>query len=237
VAVIEDRYLRRLPDSTRVLFCSDGLRNQYTELFGAVPNSAVLYNPALLTPSPDGTVLPDLARRAEVTGGHPGPVVGFLGGGDPRKGGDLVIPAIAADPELFLVHAGPSALDDSIIRGRSRNLGHLRDVTELLDVIDVLIVPSRFEPFGLVVAEAAARGVPVLVGPKVGAAPLVLDHGAGAVWWPPDPLGPAVAGLVARRAEIATAGRALVAHLDPKLLADQLFIELDQAANRRRSRA
>jgi glycosyltransferase involved in cell wall biosynthesis len=233
VAALEDRYLRRLPPSTRVLFCSDGLRDQYTALFGPVGNSGILYNPALLTSAPDDALLPDPVRRAAITGGHAGPVVGFLGGGDPRKGGDLVVDAVAADPDLFLVHAGPSRLDDSAVAGRAHDLGHLRDVTELLDVIDVLLVPSRFEPFGVVVAEAAARGVPVLVGEKVGAAPLVLECGTGAEWRPSQPLGPAVAALTARRPEIAAAGKSLVQRLDPRLLADQLFADLDAAAEQR----
>jgi glycosyltransferase involved in cell wall biosynthesis len=238
VAVLEDRYLRRLPAATRVLFCSDGLRDQHAELFAPIPDSGVLYNPALLSPAPRHAELPDTARRAQVTGGHTGPVVGFLGGADPRKGGDLVVAAVAADPDLFLVHAGPTRLDDATLRGRSRDVGHLRDVTELLDVIDVLLVPSRFEPFGLVVAEAAARGVPVLVGAKVGAAPLVVECGAGAVWSPSDPLGPAVADLIGRRTQIAAGGRELVQRLDPVRLADELFAELEAAAERRtRSRA
>jgi glycosyltransferase involved in cell wall biosynthesis len=236
VAVIEDRYLRVLPESTRVLFCSDGLRDQYRALFGPVENAAVLYPPALLAPAPAHTVLPDLVRRAAIAGEHRGPVLGFLGGGDPRKGGDLLLAAMAADPDLFLVHAGPSPLDDSAAGGRARNLGHLRDVTELLDVIDVLMVPSRFEPFGLVVAEAAARGVPVLVGAQVGAAPLVLECGTGAVWNPSEPLGPAVGALVARRAEIAAASKNLLRRLDPTVLADQLFLDLDAAAERRAGR-
>jgi glycosyltransferase involved in cell wall biosynthesis len=235
VAVLEDRYLRRLPMSTRVLFCSDGLRDQFSELYGPPPNSGVLYNPALLQRPASDVSLPDPARRAALIGDHAGPVVGFLGGGDPRKGGDLVVDAVAAEPELFLLHAGPSPLDDARIRSRSRGMGHLHDVTELLDVVDVLLVPSRFEPFGLVVVEAAARGVPVLVGPGVGAAPLVLAEDAGEVWLPGTPLGPEVRRLMARRAAIAENGARVLARIDPQRLADQLFADLAAAADRNRA--
>jgi len=235
VAVFEDRYLRRLPASTRVLFCSDGLRDQFAEFFGMPANAGVLYNPALLRRPAADTTLPDLTRRSDLTGSHDGPVLGFLGGGDPRKGGDLVIDAVAAEPDLFLLHAGPSALDDARVRGRSRGLGHLRDVTELLDVIDVLLVPSRFEPFGLVVVEAAARGVPVLVGPQVGAAPLVLAEDAGEVWLPGTPLGPEVRKLIARREAIAANGARVLERVDPERLADQLFADLTAAAESNRA--
>jgi len=239
VAALEDRYVRRIPAEIRLLFCSDGLRDQFTEIYGPASNSGVLYNPALGGRVGPGRSIPDADLRARLTGGHDGYVVGFLGGGDTRKGADLVLAAVAADPELFLIHAGPRPMDDSdrLLKGRTRGLGHLRDVTELLDAIDVLLVPSRFEPFGLVVAEAAARGVPVLVDSRVGTAPLVLETGAGAVWTQPEPLGPAVARLTANRPAIAAAGRALTDRLDPSILADQLFAELDAAFERRLRRS
>lgn len=238
VARLEDRYLRRLPNTTRVLFASDVLRRDYAELFGDPPNAGVLYTPALLPAPGTHRELPDPVLRAELVGDHAGPVLGFLGGADPRKGGDLVLAAVARERELFLVHAGPSPLDDSAValRGRTRSLGHLSDVTRLLDAVDVLLVPSRFEPFGAVVAEAAARGVPVLVSEQVGAAPLVIETGAGAVWTPPEPLGPLVTDLIARRAQVVKGAQRLVQRLDPGCLADQLFVHLDEAAERNRSR-
>jgi glycogen(starch) synthase len=233
VAQLEDRYLRRITDSTRVLFCSEGLQRQYHELFGPPPSEGVLHNPALLEVGLEH----DAARRHELTGGHSGPVVGFLGGGDPRKGGDYVVRAVAADPDLFLLHAGPSPLDDSLIASRARNMGHLADVTELLDAIDVLLVPSRFEPFGMVVVEAAARGVPVLVSPGVGAGPLLVEAGAGAEWVPAQPLRPAINALLAHDTDVAAAGKRLVEAVDPRLLADQLFAHLDEAADRNQAHA
>ena len=200
IAALEDRYIRRLPISTRLLFCSQGLRDEFEAIYGVHSNAGVLYNPALMDPAMDGR-MHDVERRTDLTRGHTGPVVGFLGGGDLRKGGDLLLRALAAEPELFLLYAGPGSLDvgDGPVHERVRYLGHLASVDALLSAIDVLVVPSRFEPFGLVVAEAAAYGVPVLVGPRVGAAPLVVETGAGAIWWPPAPLGAAIDSLLARR--------------------------------------
>jgi glycosyltransferase involved in cell wall biosynthesis len=238
VALLEDHYLRHLPSTTRVLFCSDGLGRDYAELFGDPPNAGVLYNPALLPALNEYRRTPDAVLRGELVGDHSGPVLGFLGGADPRKGGDLILEAMAREPELFLVHAGPSPLDDSAsaLRGRTRSLGKLRDVTILLDAVDVLLVPSRFEPFGLVAAEAAARGVPLVVSDRVGAAPLVIATGAGSVWTPPEPLGPLVTDLIARRGQVMEGGRSLVQCLDPDKLACQLFSYLDEAAECNRSR-
>lgn len=229
VARLEDCYLSRVPDSTRILFCSDVIRDDFTRLYGSHANSTVLPHPALLDAPTAGRELPDPRIRRSVVGDHAGPVVGFLGGGDPRKGGDLLTDAVAAEPDLFLVHAGGPGLDVSHPRlaGRTRDLGYLSDVSRLLDAVDVLVVPSRFEPFGLVVIEAAARGVPTLVSPVVGAASLAVRAGAAGVWTPGTPLGPAVADLRRRRPEVASAGLGLAGSLDPRRVADALFAELD----------
>lgn len=237
VAVLEDHYLRRVPASTRILFCGDGLRADFAHLYGAPRNARVLYNPAFKSSVSAPGRLPDQGLRSALVGDHAGPVVGFLGGGDVRKGADLVLDAVARDPNVFLVHAGPTRLDDSDprLQGRTRGLGNLGDINELLDVVDVLLVPSRFDPFPLVVAEAASRGVPVLVAAPVGTAPLVAETGAGELWAADQPLGPAVARLVAGRAQFAAGGRRLADRLDPARLADERFAELDAALDRRRS--
>ena len=87
-----------------------------------------------------------------------------------RKGGDLVVAALARlrrdyDSEITLTVVGPEqwplpgALPDGI-----RFLGALppADVTALYDSHDLFVMPSRIEPFGIVFAEALARGMPCI---------------------------------------------------------------------------
>ena len=74
--------------------------------------------------------------------------------------------------------------------------------------------------------------MPVLVGPKVGTAPLVTRTDAGGIWWPPERLGPAVRRLIAERATVVANGAALAAALDPAALADELFAHIDAALGR-----
>ena len=48
-----------------------------------------------------------------------------------------------------------------------------QDVPELMKAADFLVFPSRYEPFGLVVLEAMATGIPVITAATTGAAQLV----------------------------------------------------------------
>ena len=87
-----------------------------------------------------------------------------------RKGGDLVVAALAIlrrdyDPDIALTIIG---LDNWPLPGPPpdgvRLLGVLPpdEVTALYDSHDLLVMPSRLEPFGLVFAEALARGLPCI---------------------------------------------------------------------------
>jgi glycosyltransferase involved in cell wall biosynthesis len=62
-------------------------------------------------------------------------------------------------------------------------------VSEELRQADCLVLPSRLDSFGLIVAEALASGVPVIVSDAVGARDLVLEEGSGWIF----PSGDAVA--------------------------------------------
>jgi glycosyltransferase involved in cell wall biosynthesis len=50
---------------------------------------------------------------------------------------------------------------------------HRQDVPDLMKAADFLVFPSRYEPFGLVVLEAMATGLPVVTAATTGAAELV----------------------------------------------------------------
>jgi glycosyltransferase involved in cell wall biosynthesis len=87
-----------------------------------------------------------------------------------RKGGDLVLAALAVlrrdhDIAITLTVAGPDRwpLPGTPPEG-VEFLGTLapEELTALYDSHDLLVMPSRFEPFGVVFTEALARGLPCI---------------------------------------------------------------------------
>jgi glycosyltransferase involved in cell wall biosynthesis len=97
-----------------------------------------------------------------------------------RKNLDTVLQALVQVPDLHLAVAGNTQgspyLDLAKSLGLSQRvhfLGHRSDVPELMKAVDFLVFPSRYEPFGLVVIEAMASGLPVITASATGAADLV----------------------------------------------------------------
>ena len=57
-----------------------------------------------------------------------------------------------------------------------RFLGYVDAIEQLYAAVDYVVLPSHYEPFGLVVTEALQCGTPVIVSNKVGAAELMQPH-------------------------------------------------------------
>jgi len=116
------------------------------------------------------------------------PLVLFLGRLIPRKGADLLIEAFAtACPELGrLVIAGPEGIPgyraqlekcarDSGVGDRVVFTGPLYEEAKMsaLRDADIFALPSQYENFANVVAEAIACGIPVIISPFCGICSLV----------------------------------------------------------------
>jgi UDP-glucose:(heptosyl)LPS alpha-1,3-glucosyltransferase len=111
------------------------------------------------------------------------PVLLFVGKEFRRKGLDFLFQALRAAggrARLLVVGAGESGRYASLARSmglgeRVRFIGHSADVRRYYAASDLFVFPSTFDAFGMVVLEAMASGLPVVVSPTVGAAELV-DH-------------------------------------------------------------
>lgn len=228
VARMEDAYLRRTGSGAQVLWCSEFIREEYLRLYGAPARGRILYDPALDA----GDVAPG-PRPVPADA----PVIGFLGGLDPRKGYRELIAAVAAVPGARLVMAGPGSggFSDHRLGERLTALGWVADLAAFWARIDVLAMPSRFEPFGMAATEAAIRGIPVLLSPQVGCAHLIVGDGAGAVWDGTQEDFAAQLRALSRRGLDRPGFPQRVAHtLDPRRLGEQLLAHWTTAATVRR---
>jgi glycosyltransferase involved in cell wall biosynthesis len=137
---------------------------------------------------PNGVQLDDFRSRSEGSDFRSRhrlsqrPVIGFLGRIHPGKGLEYLIPALARmqRTDVVLVAAGP---DSGGFRGRMEELARHHGVSErviftgmirgaekveMLSGLDLFVLPSQHENFGIAVVEAMAAGCAVIVSDQVG---------------------------------------------------------------------
>jgi glycosyltransferase involved in cell wall biosynthesis len=183
VLYAEDYYYRRWNPETRMLYDSELTKREFHRLYGELPREDVLvYDfPAVNF----ATAEERAAARVKFLGGEEKRlVVGYLGGLQERKGYKPLLEAMAKEPGLFLLMGGSytEGFVDERLAGRMKAVGLVEDTAGFYAACDVLVVPSVFEPLGLVAFEAAARGIPVIATEEVGALPHLVEHGAGFAW-------------------------------------------------------
>lgn len=103
--------------------------------------------------------------------------IAFVGKEWKRKGLDIAVEAVREfrkfDPSATLSVFGVDACDlPRSIRQLDWVLFNGWSSSIPWDTFDVLLHPARYEAFGMVVAEARSRGIPVIMSPQVGASDL-----------------------------------------------------------------
>jgi glycosyltransferase involved in cell wall biosynthesis len=104
---------------------------------------------------------------------------------NPMKGGDVLRRAferiLSTRPNVRLVILGYTARAGDVFRGLESHITPIdwvagsREVAQILKATDVVVVPSRYEPFGMMCSEAMAAGVPVVVTAVGGLREMVTD--------------------------------------------------------------
>ena len=151
-----------------------------------------------------------------------------------RKGLDTLFEAFrhvrAELPSAVLVVGGRTPAEDvralavhHRVQGGVRAIGFIEDMRAAYSVADVLVFPTRFDPWGLPIVEALACGTPVAASARAGASQVIQPGRTGTtIADPADPKLVALAAVAAlslrREPDVA---RASVEHLAwPKIVAD-----------------
>ena len=190
--------------------------------------------------------VPDTAPPWAPDDGHRRPVIGFVGRIEPRKGPlDLVHAAAAiraGAPGARIVLVGDDPYDSAPDYARrvraSTDVEHIAwvpDGAAVMRHLDVLVAPSRQEPFGTVLAEAMAAGTPVVATRVGGLAEVVADGVTGRLVAPgrPDELASAVLEVLAARDTMGAAARERARRFGADAYADRVETILLDAAGKR----
>jgi glycosyltransferase involved in cell wall biosynthesis len=128
-----------------------------------------------------------------------GPFAGCIAVLSPRKGVDVLLKAapyvFERLPEARLAVVGNGSLRRDLERQaralglgeRVRFLGYRGPSARYLRSLDAFVLPSRYEPFGIALAEAMACGVPQITTGVGGTAEVVRDGETGLLCRPEDP--------------------------------------------------
>jgi glycosyltransferase involved in cell wall biosynthesis len=185
-AVLRRRYVKKfdlIVMASRIEASNSAERGEIPENFAILPHPVHDdAGPQLQTPNQ--TDSPKDIRK--------GFLVGFLGRLSGKKNLDLMIRALPILPEKISLdvagdgpeRAGLRSLADQLgVADRVRWLGFVEGVAKagFLRQIDLLVMPSDFECFGMAAAEAMVHGIPVVVTPQTGIAELVRSQGGGEV--------------------------------------------------------
>lgn len=175
--------------SQRVITCSQRMRDSVITLFDTKADAVdVIPNGIDLT---DWSVAEEDSEVARQRWAPTGRLAVFVGRLEWEKGVQTLIDAMPLldSPDVHLVIAGTGSYETALVE-QARDLIEAEKITitgwlphadlrALQACSDVIIVPSRYEPFGLVALEGGALDVPVVVADTGGLREVVDDGRAG----------------------------------------------------------
>lgn len=185
----------------RVIVCSQHMAREVDRLFG--DGSLDSEHVAVIANGIDAHrwhSTPSAAAAARDRHAATGPLIVFVGRLEWEKGAHTLIDALPRLrrrlPGLRVVIAGRGGAADNLARqARDRRVASMveftgwlpeRELHSLIAGTDALVVPSIYEPFGLVALEGAALGAPLVVAETGGLAEFVVDGQTGRCFTPGD---------------------------------------------------
>jgi UDP-glucose:(heptosyl)LPS alpha-1,3-glucosyltransferase len=234
----------RHPALRRAIAVSNFVRHDLEQQFGLKTGKTVtIYNGVDLerfAPLTDTEARVRIRQRLGLSASTP--VVMFVGNGFGRKGLASMLeawPTLRTSPHLLIVGNDRAAASYErlaarlAIGDRVSFLGAQPRVEDLLHAADVLALPSFFEPFGNVVMEAMACGLPALTSACSGVAELMpAELQEFIVNDPSDPweISARLDALIKARPEVSRAARPTAERFTWRAYADQLLRVLNSIA-------
>ena len=191
-----EREMFQHPALQAVICCSHMVRNDVLRYFPLAPERCVVIhngvNSDFFNPQEASATRQALRRQYGIS--DESPLLVYVGSGFERKGVAQAINAIVPHRAVHLMVVGA---DKQLARYRQLAAtlgvetrvhfsGAQRDVRAYYGMADGFILPSIYEPFGSVVAEAMACALPILTSTRCGAAELVQEGSTGWLAAPQD---------------------------------------------------
>ena len=149
----------------KIIAHSPALRSELIDLYGISPKKIIMLYPPVDVSSFQFQEKKHASRPLRLL---------FASNSHKRKGGFLLLNALkqlpAHDFELTIVGKPFKAAQKM---PNVRCLGYVKNIADYYHQADWLVLPSYFEPFGLVVVQALECGTPVIVSKQVGAVALL----------------------------------------------------------------
>jgi glycogen synthase len=185
-----------------LITCSAAMRSEVAELFEVDPGPiVVLHNGIAPRRWRANAARVRAVRERHAPGGAP--VLMYFGRLEYEKGVQDLIAALPrirrAHPGTRVVVTGTGTAHDQLVAAVGKHrvrrsvtfTGHLpdADLAALLRAVDAVVLPSRYEPFGIVALEAAAAGAPLVASTAGGLGEVVVDGETGVSFAPGDVAG------------------------------------------------
>jgi glycogen(starch) synthase len=211
--------------ASRVIVCSEAMRIETSAAFDIPLDELTVILNAVDQPAWQTTARARRAMRKRLGIPATTPLLVFAGRLEWEKGCDVCIEALAYVRQRYhdarLVVAGSGSQETNLRRLAQRlQIDHVvqfpgrlsqPDLAALFGTADVALVPSSYEPFGIVALEAGASGTPVVAGDSGGLREVIEHDVTGLLVPPRDPLGLATA-VIRLLAEPGLADRLVEAH-------------------------
>lgn len=190
VSLADERALMTPGKGQKIIACSGLVKKQLLQYYQIEPDHVtVIPNGVTCRTEGSGSETPGAAALRKVWGiGREDKVLLFIGNEFRRKGLKVILETLAklsrADLLLLVAGAGDEApyrkqAESLGIGNRVRFLGPVEGPDRLFQAADLFVFPTLYEPFGMVVLEAMAAGIPVITSKSCGAVEGMADgvHG------------------------------------------------------------